>query len=125
EVRVDGTLSLTKGSVRTLELDPGHHALTVSARGYISDSFPVSLLPGEGHRQTLVLRPIAQRESSETSKPKSKPLTSRPLFWVACGGAVLVAVAVGLGLGLSRGGDKPYPGTTGVVLEGLGGAQHP
>ncbi|MBX7194185.1 MAG: hypothetical protein K1X94_19175 [Sandaracinaceae bacterium] len=54
-VEVDGETSALHGPVRTLELDPGRHAITVRATGRDPRSFGVALLSGTRTTETVTL----------------------------------------------------------------------
>lgn len=54
-VEVDGAASALSGPVRTLELDPGRHAITVRAQGRDARSFTVALLSGTRSAETVTL----------------------------------------------------------------------
>lgn len=54
-IEVDGETSALSGPVRTLELDPGRHAITVRAEGRDARSFTVALLSGTRSAETVTL----------------------------------------------------------------------
>jgi hypothetical protein len=54
-LEVDGEPSATTGPIRTLELDPGRHAITVRAQGRDPRSFTVALLSGTRSSETVTL----------------------------------------------------------------------
>ncbi len=54
-IEVDGEPTLGSGPTRTLELDPGRHAITLRAEGRDPRSFTVSLLSGTRSTETVTL----------------------------------------------------------------------
>jgi len=112
EVRVDGELVAAEGTERELTLDPGSHAVRVTAEGWEPQSFTLSVLDGERSRREVHLERIP------LPPPPTPGLLEQPLFWVAVG-VVVVGAGVGIGIAATSGTEAPYPGTTGVVLQGL------
>jgi hypothetical protein len=55
EVRIDGVLSETEGTIRALALDPGSHSIRVTLDGHVAQTLEVSLLEGEHVTRSLTL----------------------------------------------------------------------
>lgn len=181
DVRVDGELIAGDTAQRRLPLDPGTHAVRVTAEGFVPQSFELSLLDGEttrrevtlvpdptprgparltiassvasarihidseevgqgtwtgelepgrhrievraeGHepfRRTVSLSPAERLDlQASLSHIREPGLFERPLFWIVAG-ALVVGAGVAIGVAVGSGTEDPYPGTTGVVLQGL------
>lgn len=56
EVSVDGRPIEGTGSSRVLELDPGRHRLTLSARGFVSRTEEIAVLSGQLEARTFALQ---------------------------------------------------------------------
>ncbi len=116
--RVTVTSTVARGRIRidgeevgqgtwTGELDPGRHRIEVRAEDHEPFRRAVDLSPGQRLDVQAALTPIEQGS-----------LLEEPWLWIVAG-AVAVATAVTAGILLTSGTDDPYPGTTGVVLQGL------
>lgn len=121
EVRVDGELQAGDTRERVLTLDPGTHNVRVSADRYEADSFEVSLLTAERVAREVTLDPVPDPIASPAPPPRPPPersLLEQPWLWIVAG-VIVVGAGVGIGVALASGTEDPYPGTTGVVLQGL------
>lgn len=128
ELNVDGNQTSDTGPRRVLALDPGSHAIVAELADYSSVRLELSLLPGENTERRVQLAPLGRELTPErTSTTQTEPTRSKstsifksPIFWIITGVAV-VGIGVGVGFAISESSktDKPYPGTTGVVLQGL------
>ena len=120
EVRVDGALQAGDTRERVLTLDPGAHTVRVSAERHEPEAFEVSLLTAERASRHVTLQrlpdPIVRPVTPEP--PPEPALLEQPWLWIVAG-VIVVGAGVGIGVALASGTEDPYPGTTGVVLQGL------
>ncbi len=63
ELRVDGTPNSLLGPSRSLELDPGSHALNASAPGFVAQDLTLRLSPGDRESRSITLSPQPARLS--------------------------------------------------------------
>jgi hypothetical protein len=59
DVRIDGRATLGTGAARAIELDPGTHTLTISQRGYVTSTTPLSAGPAERMSRAIALAPLS------------------------------------------------------------------
>jgi PEGA domain len=103
-VSLDGT---HRGDVRTFDVAPGSHALSLRAEGYLPLDRSVDVRLGQSLTLDLAL-----------SRRPATPLTASPWFWTAVGVgaaatlAVVLVVAVPVQL-------EPYGGNTNTVISAL------
>lgn len=66
ELRVDGERQVGDGAIRTLDVDPGRHQVSLSAEGLATQEFVIEPAPGERlvRRVDLATRPVRLRVSS-------------------------------------------------------------
>lgn len=74
ELRVDGAPSGVRGPSRTLELDPGSHALNASAPGFVPQDLTLRLSPGDRESRAITLVPAAARLSIAATPPDASVL---------------------------------------------------
>lgn len=93
------------------KVEPGPHQVRVTAAGYEPFERRVGLEPGGSAELHAALREKEQEKAGVLSKP---------VFWISAAAAA-AAIGVGVGVGVAVGSDSsaPYPGNTGVVLQGL------
>lgn len=65
-VTVDGEVMQIGGELRELQLDPGHHTVTVRAAGHNDQSFEVDLAPGSRSDRIVRLEAVAQAPTTGT-----------------------------------------------------------
>jgi hypothetical protein len=104
-IRLDGA-EVGQGTY-VAEISPGDHRVEVQAAGY------------EPFVRTLTVEAGDQIDLQAALVPERRSVLSSPWLWVGAGTVVVAAVAVVAAIVLAGGEVDPYPGTTGVVLQGL------
>lgn len=115
QVVCDGAPVEGQGARRTLVLDPGEHALQLSAERHVTAQFRLQLAAGVVERRTVTLEPLALPDvdapvATALDRPaalpapvpvprreSSRPWFRRPWVWVGAGfAAAALAVTVGV-----------------------------
>jgi hypothetical protein len=106
QVTVDGTQVKPETALLPRRLDPGPHALHVSAAGFEAMAETFSMTEGEDRRLEVKLRPASPGPTSPTETKRASgaeepPRSTFPMAAIAVGGVGLAGIVVGIAAGVA------------------------
>jgi hypothetical protein len=121
-LRVDG-VPVPRRADGTVWLDPGDHALTVSAPGHLDDTRPLQLAEARQLRLEIALRSSSADLATRAAAPAAEARAPErsPLPWVVAGVSAAVAAAGGVMLAVDQANEGSSAATPlGAAVLGVG-----